>query len=439
MPAPHDIALERALLGAVLMHPEARVELADSVPEANFYRVPHGRLWTVYGEIQPDVTPSRAHQGLARHGWEDEWDVARIMALTDGMPRGFDVESAAKQLRDLADRRRLLTLLERGKQRVVEADSAAEAATQLVEDVRATVTVQEGASHSLGSVVAAMVQTLDQPSDAATTGFDTLDRMGCGFRPGEFVILAGRPSQGKTALAQGMARATAGAGTHVWFASLEMSADALSLRWLASEARVDLSRFRGHQLTPADYERVTSGIAALDDLPIDVEDRGGMALGDLRRLVVGKRGVLIVDYLQLLRTPKAAMKYGSRVQEVGALSRGLKAIAHECGVTVLGLSQLSRAVESRSYKEPILSDLRDSGELEQDADQVWMLWRPPTYDPDELADRAVLKIAKHRNGPTGSIELVFNAPQVSFRERTVSDPQPEARSSRRAQPQEWNS
>ncbi len=436
MQAPHDLDLERALLGAVLMRSEARVELAERVEERDFYRTPHGQLWTVYGEIQPDVTPSRAHQGLERHGWQGDWDVARIIALTDGMPRGFDVESTARQLRDLADRRRLLTLIERKKQCVVEAETAEEAATEIVADIRAEVTAQEGASRSLGSVLTAMVATLDQPSDATTTGLDALDRMGCGFRPGEFVILAGRPSQGKTALAQVIARAAAGRGTQIWFASLEMSAEALSLRWLASEARVDLGRFRGHQLTAADYQRVSEAEVTLHELPLDVEDRGGMALGDLRRNVVGKRGVLIVDYLQLLRPPKDAAKYGSRVHEVGALSRGLKAIAHDCGVTVLALSQLSRKLEDRTDKAPQLSDLRDSGELEQDADQVWMLWRPPTYDADELADRAVLKVAKHRNGPTGSIELVFDASQVSFRERTPSDPQPETRT-RRARAQDW--
>ena len=430
MQPPHDLGLEQAILGAILRRPDVLTELTDRVQEGDFYRQAYGRLWTVFGEIQPDVNPFAAVQGLERHGWTGELNAAQVSALTDGIPISFDVRSAAEQLRDLADRRRLQVLCERAKQTVIEAPTADEAAAQLVADVRAAVTLRAQSGRSLGMVVESLIGSLDEAPDAATTGLPTLDRWACGFRPGEFVILAGRPSQGKTALAQGMARAVAQAGQHVWLASLEMTTEALAMRWLATEARVDLLRLRGAQLTPTDYSRVSAGCGTLADLSIDVDDHAGMTLGDLRRMVLGKRGVLIVDYLQLLRPPRDAMKYGSRVQEVGALSRGLKAIAHDCGVTVLALSQLSRAVEGRGDKVPQLSDLRESGELEQDADQVWMIWRPPLYNPDELADRACLKVAKHRNGPTGSIELVFNAAQVSFRERTASDPQPAAVSTR---------
>ena len=171
-------------------------------------------------------------------------------------------------------------------------------------------------------------------------------------------------------------------------------------------------------------------MGTLNDLPITIDDHAGVGLADIRRAAVGQSGVVIVDYLQLLRPPTSARDYRNRVQEVGAISRGLKAIAHDAKVTVLALSQLSRAVESRQEKAPQLSDLRDSGELEQDADQVWMLWRPVLYNEHEDEHRAVLKVAKHRNGPTGTIELWFEPSQGRFRERGLKDPLPPVHTAR---------
>ena len=424
MTAPHDLDLERAMLGYLQICPADYRTCVERVAPETFYRQAHARLWTVYGEIQPDLTPFRALEALTRQGWGDELTLADLSRLTDGVPRSFNLSSAVTQLGDLADRRRLQGALARAQQTVETAPTADEAAADVITSVRESVTTRGAQGRSLGAAIATVIATLDEAPDATPTGFPTLDRWGCGFRPGEFVILAGRPSQGKTALAQALAQHVARAGTQVWLASLEMSAAAVSLRWLASTAGVDLLGLRGAHVTPPDYDRVSQAVGTLSDLPITVHDHAGITLGDLRRLVLGQRGLLIVDYLQLMRPPPEATRYGNRVQEVGALSRGLKAIAHDGGVTVLALSQLSRAVEARADKAPQLSDLRDSGELEQDADQVWMIWRPPTYDADELADRAVLKVAKHRNGPTGAVELVFHAPHTSFRERTASDPWP---------------
>ena len=391
-------------------------------------------------ERNETITPFSVQQALASKGWADEMDVAQLMALTDGIPRGFAMHDAAERLRDLAERRRLQALCRKTEHDLVEAESAESGALDLVRQAQAIVETRAHGGATLQAALLALRESLEDPEPVATTGLPTLDRWGCGFRPGEFVILAGRPSHGKTALAVHTARALAGAGHRVWMASLEMTTQALAARWLASEAQVDLLKLRGAGLQEADYARVSQAMGALSDLPITVDDHAGVGLADIRRAVVGWSGVVIVDYLQLLRPPKSARDYRNRVQEVGAISRGLKAIAHDAKVTVFALSQLSRAVESRQEKAPQLSDLRDSGELEQDADQVWMLWRPHLYNQGEDEHRAVLKVVKHRNGPTGTVELWFEPSQGRFRERGLQDPLPQpptARARSREAAERW--
>ena len=422
-----DLDLERAILGYLQIQPKDYLLCKDRVQPADFYRVAHQRLWCAYADTYPTIDPFAAVDVLKRKGWGDELTTVEVSNFTNGVPRSFNLPSAITRLSDMADRRRLALALKQGQEAVRTAPTAIEAVQTVSGALQASVSNHGDSGASLGDVLQGVLESLDDVPDVTTTGFRTLDEWGCGFRPGEFTILAGRPSQGKTALAQVMAHAVASAGTRVWLASLEMTSAALSLRWLASQARVPLGRLRAAAMEPPDYPRITKAVETLSDLPITVDDHAGITLGDLRRMVMGQKGVLIVDYLQLMRPPQDATRYGSRVQEVGALSRGLKAIAHDCGVSVLALSQLSRAVESRTDKSPQLSDLRESGELEQDADQVWMIWRPQSYDPEEMADRAVLKVAKHRNGPTGKVELVFDASETRFRERTMSDPWPEER------------
>ena len=187
------------------------------------------------------------------------------------------------------------------------------------------------------------------------------------------------------------------------------------MRWLASDAALSMLKLReGASYSPDEYTRLSSSVERLSALPISVDDHPALGLGDLRKAVVGAPGLLVVDYLQLLRPPKEARAYRNRVAEVGALSRGLKAIAHDCKVSVLALSQLNRAVEHRTNSKPLLSDLRDSGSLEQDADIVLLISR------DE--EDTTLHVAKHRNGPVGNIDLIFEGATQRFRERIDTDP-----------------
>jgi replicative DNA helicase len=442
MEQPHSIDLERSILGAVLVDAGLMVEIRDRIFASDFFRMAYQRVFEAYGALADSegaISPSSVQQAMVSKGWGDEMSFAQLSALTDGIPRGFAIGDAADQLRDLAERRRLQALCRLTEQSVVEADSSESAALDLVRQTEAIVEMRAHGGSTLRAALETLTASLDEPALVAPTGLSTLDRWGCGFRPGELVILAGRPSHGKTALALHMARVLAGAGHRVWMASLEMSEQALTMRWLASEAQVDLLRLRGARLTDVDYTRVSRARETLSDLPITIDDHAGVGLADIRRAAVGQSGVIIVDYLQLLRPPTAARDYRNRVQEVGAISRGLKAIAHDAKVSVLALSQLSRAVESRQEKAPLLSDLRDSGELEQDADQVWMLWRPHLYNEHEDSHRAVLKVAKHRNGPTGTVELWLEPSQGRFREATLQEipAPPPARTRSREAAEAW--
>ena len=345
----------------------------------------------------------------------NEIGLSYLAGLSDGVPKSTNVEHYATVVMDLADRRRIEAVCRRTLHTLSSATDADEALTLLMEELKSSVRGRQEADQSLASALTATLQRLDNPVKATTTGIPALDRMGAGFRPGELTLLAGRPGQGKTALALHMAQAAA-AQLPVWFASLEMTREALSIRWLASDATLSMLKLReGATYTQEEYTRLSSSVERLSALPISVDDHPAIGLGDLRRAVVGSTGLLVVDYLQLLRPPKEARAYRNRVAEVGALSRGLKAIAHDCKVSVLALSQLNRAVESRPNAKPLLSDLRDSGSLEQDADIVLLINR----NEDDIR----LHVAKHRNGPVGNVDLIFDGSTQRFRERTDDDPQ----------------
>ena len=425
LPHPHDLDLERALLGIVLLKPDSLATLSALIAAEDFFRLAHQRLWQVYVSLAAadvGITLYAVRDALAAAHGADEMSMAELATLDEGLPRQFDVVSGAVQLRDLAERRRLIRLCRTALHDVADAATAQGAAESVIAEAR-TVLGSRSSGIPLSDAVDEVLDQMDTPDTSYPTGLPALDRWGGGLRPGELVYLAGRPSMGKTALALHVARALAQAGHQVWIASLEMTAAALSQRLLAAEARVDFLRLRRRALEPDDYTAVTDASARLRQLPILVDDAPGVSLTSLRRAVTGgaAKGVLIVDYLQLLTPPRSSRSYGSRTHEVGALSRGLKALAHETGVAVLALSQLNRQSETRSTGEPQLSDLRDSGELEQDADQVWLIWRPWVLDKAEPETRAVLKVAKHRNGPTGVMELYFVGAEQTFREATLAE------------------
>jgi|TARA_R110000824_G_scaffold116455_5_gene267905 replicative DNA helicase len=414
---PHDLSAERAVLGSLLIRADFST-LVDRLVPADFYRVAHQHIYSTMLEmrernIEIDLVTLKAElEGSARL---NEIGLSYLAGLTDGVPKSTNVSHYATVVIDLADRRRIEAVCVRALHTLSSAADADEALTLLMEELKSSVRGRQEADLSLASALTSTLQQLDNPIKATTTGIPALDRMGAGFRPGELTLLAGRPGQGKTALALHMAQGAAAANLPVWFASLEMTREALSMRWLASDAALSLLKMReGLTYSPDEYTRLSASVERLSALPISVDDHPALGLGDLRKAVVGSTGLLVVDYLQLIRPPKEARAYRNRVAEVGALSRGLKAIAHDCKVCVLALSQLNRAVEHRTNAKPLLSDLRDSGSLEQDADIVLLISR----DEDDI----ILHVAKHRNGPVGNIDLIFDGATQRFRERTGTDP-----------------
>ena len=419
---PHDISAERAVLGALLIRSDFST-LVDRLISEDFYRTAHQHIYSSMLDMRErniaiDLVTLKAE--LEGSGRLNEIGLSYLSSLSDGVPKSTNVEHYASVVIDLAHRSRIDAACRRALHGVVSATDADEALTLLMDDLKSCVRGRHEADHSLASALTETLKRLDNPIKAATTGLPGLDRMGAGFRPGELTLLAGRPGQGKTALALHMAQAAA-AELPVWFASLEMTREALSMRWLASDSALSMLKLReGATYSQDEYTRLSASVERLSALPISVDDHPALGLGDLRRAVVGSTGLLVVDYLQLLRPPKEARAYRNRVAEVGALSRGLKAIAHDCKVSVLALSQLNRAVESRPNAKPLLSDLRDSGSLEQDADIVLLINR----DEDDTR----LHVAKHRNGPVGNIDLIFDGSTQRFRERTDDDPERPERS-----------
>jgi replicative DNA helicase len=267
------------------------------------------------------------------------------------------------------------------------------------------------------------------------TGFDRLDSLTSGLQSGEFIVLAARPSMGKTALALNIARNVAMESKYpVGFFSLEMNAQMVGYRMLCSEARLDSHAVRKGELKDAEWTKLSTVAGALAEIPIYIDDSSNLSILELRararRLAAEKRvGLIIIDYLQIMQPPPDAE---SQQQAMATISRQLKGLAKELNVPVMVLSQLSRAVETRGGdKKPQLSDLRDSGAIEQDADVVMFIWRPSQYrvgdediEPEE-EHKAEVIVAKQRNGPTGKIPLIFNREYARFDNITHIEGEPE--------------
>jgi replicative DNA helicase len=252
-----------------------------------------------------------------------------------------------------------------------------------------------------------------------TSDFSDLDGMTGGFQRSDLIIIAGRPAMGKTAVSLNIAYNMAKLhGLPVLVFSLEMSKDQLVQRIIASEAGVDSNRLRSGRISPNEWDSVYKAVDRISELPIFIDDNASMTLMEMRSQARkkqaehgGRLGLIMIDYLQLMEGTS-----DNRVQEISKITRGLKGLARELQVPVISLSQLSRGVEARNNKRPMMSDLRESGSIEQDADLIIMLYRDAYYNPDTVdRDITELIITKHRNGPTGVVKLVFDPALTKFK------------------------
>jgi replicative DNA helicase len=425
---PANVEAERSILGAILLDNFAYNQAAEHLRAEDFSLDSHRRIYSRMIDLSESSRPidliTLVEELERRKELEAIGDVGYISSLLDGVPDRPSIEHYVRIVRDKALLRGLIHAANSAIARAAEQSDPAE---EILNDAEASIFqlsekrigrgfmgVQEIVKESFGSVDALLQR--GQRITGLETHYADLDEMTSGLQPSDLVIIAARPSMGKTAFALNIAEnAATHEGKVVGVFSLEMSREALLLRMLCSAARVDSHKMRTGSLWREDMEKVVHAMEKLATAPLFIDDTPGISLSEMRakarRLQQSEKrlDMIIVDYLQLMSS-SAGKRYENRTQEVSAISRGLKALAKELRVPVVALSQLSRAPESRGGDHrPQLADLRESGSIEQDADVVMFIFREEIYKPDdpELDGRAEIIIAKQRNGPTGRINLAF--------------------------------
>ncbi|MCE9541723.1 replicative DNA helicase [Candidatus Kaiserbacteria bacterium] len=438
---PQDIEMERALLGALLINQGAMYEVADLVAVDSFYAGKHRTVFdamlTLYAKGEPIDVVTVSGKLKERKQLTDIGGAAYLSELTNtaaspGSARHYAQAVQSKFiLRSLIDA--ATKIGELGFQEDRDIEQILDEAQSAVFRVSSTPMLQSFSA--IKDELAEAWERLEHLQKNAgamrgvQTGFKALDNMLAGFQKSDLIILAARPSMGKTALALDIARQTATKfKTPVGIFSLEMSSQQLVDRMLAAQSGVDSWRLRtGKIKSDEEFERLQEGMSALSEAPIYIDDKPGSTVLSMRsvarRLKMEKDlGLIIVDYLQLI-TPTSGKASDSMVQQVTEISRALKGMARELDVPVLALSQLSRAVEQRRGR-PRLSDLRDSGSIEQDADVVMFIHREDKMNSDMGAEKtniAEILIEKHRNGPVGKIDLRFDEDKTTFMSVDKSD------------------
>ncbi|MGE0705381.1 MAG: replicative DNA helicase [Vicinamibacterales bacterium] len=424
---PHNLEAERSVLGAILLHNDAFNLAAEVIDSKDFFRAAHGRIFNrmvALAERGQAIDLVTLKDELTRSAEIDEvGGPAYIAALVDGVPRSTNVEHYARIIKEKATLRNLIysankilaSAYEAGDEADVILDQAEHAIFAIADDkVRdGFVSLRDLAQSSLDTI-----EKLHARKELVTgvpTGFTDLDEMTSGLQPSDLVIVAARPSMGKTSLVLNMAQHI-GTKTDmtVGIFSLEMSKEQLFLRMLTGEARIDAHRLRGGFLGERDWGRLSQAIGTLSEARIFIDDTPAIGVLEMRakcRRLAAEHGLhmVIVDYIQLMQ---GRGRFENRTLEVAAISRSLKGLAKELNVPIVVLSQLSRAPESRSDHRPQLSDLRESGALEQDADVVIFIYREDQYadksePPPDSQGMAELIIGKQRNGPTGVVKLAF--------------------------------
>ena len=433
---PHNLEAEKCVLGAVLIHNEAFNLAAELIDVGDFYRDAHRRIFDKMvglSERREVIDLVTLKEELGRSGDLDEvGGPAYIAGLVDGVPHSTNVEYYARIVKEKSTLRNLIYSANKILATAYEAE--ADADVQLDEAERSIFEIAEGRIQSGFVPLRELVQgsfdaieKLQQHAGLLTgvpTGFTDLDALTSGLQPSDLVIIAARPSMGKTSLVLNIAQHV-GTKTDrtVGMFSLEMSKEQLFMRMLTSEARIDAHRFRGGFLNEQDYGHLSHALGRLADAHVFIDDTAAISVLEMRskaRRLMAEHGLhmLIVDYIQLMQ---GRGRFENRTQELASISRSLKGLAKELNVPVVVLSQLSRAPESRSDHRPLLSDLRESGALEQDADVVIFIYREDQYDPQpENENTAELIVGKQRNGPTGVVRLAFLKELTRFENQTTT-------------------
>jgi replicative DNA helicase len=429
---PHNLEAERSVLGAILVHNDAFNTAAQVIDGRDFYRDAHRRIFdrmVALSERNEAIDFITLKEELSRGGeLEEVGGPAYVASLVDGVPRATNVEYYARIVKEKATLRNLIYAANKILTNAYEADQEsdlildeAESSIFAVADDRLKagfVPMRELVNESFPKI-----EQLFEHKRLVTgvpTGFVDLDEMTRGLQPGDLVIIAARPSMGKTSLVLNIAQHVAVQGEHtVGFFSLEMSKESLFIRLLTSEAQIDSHRLMSGHIADRDYSRISHALEKLSSMRLFIDDTANISVLEMRaksRRLQAEHSLslIVVDYIQLM---SARGRYENRTLELASISRSLKGLAKELNVPIVVLSQLSRAPESRSDHRPQLSDLRESGALEQDADVVILIYRDDAYNRDPNnpdAGTAELILAKQRNGPTGIVRLAFLREQTRF-------------------------
>lgn len=427
---PQNLEAESSLLGSILLDSESLINIADTVNSDDFYDERHGHIYSaiiqLYERRRPIDVLTVSNRLNDESLLKEAGGSSYLTELVNGVPTAAHAQHYAEIVAHKATLRRLISAAEDitklGFDESQPMQNVLEQSEQRLFQVSQRSLKQDVVS--LENLLAESFERLDElHKDKGSlrglpTGFYDLDNILAGLQPSDLVILAARPSMGKTSLAMNIAQNIAvQQKAPVLFFSLEMSKEQLVDRLLAAEANIDAWALRTGKLRDEDFEKLGHAMGSLSEAPIYIDDTPSITGLEMRTKARRQHqkqplGMIVVDYLQLMSGTSGT---DNRVQEISEISRSLKAIARELNVPIVALSQLSRSVEQRSPQIPQLSDLRESGSIEQDADVVLFIYREDYYNPEtERQNLADVFIRKHRNGPTGSVELYFNKDRVQF-------------------------
>ena len=429
---PQNIDLEKALLGSIMIKPDVMNEITDIISVDSFYapkhRIIYDAMLSLFSKNEPIDLLSLSTRLKQKKQLDQAGGSSFLAELVNAVPSASNVKHYAEVVQKMAMMRNLISaadyISELGYDEAQEIEDLLDRAEKKIYEVTESPSLHKFVSLSETLTEAwDRFETLNASGDGIRgirTGFSGLDNILSGFQKSDLIILAARPSMGKTALALDIARQTAiHHGTTVGIFSLEMSEQQIVDRMLSAQSRVDAWKLRtGKNIKEEEYEMIRNAMNDLSKAPIYIDDKPGNTVMNMRtvaRRLKRERGLdlIIVDYLQMM-SPQSSRAQESLVQQITEISRSLKNLARELDIPVLALSQLSRAIEQRRGK-PRLSDLRDSGSIEQDADVVMFIHRDDKYnEASEKPNIAEILIEKHRNGPTGYVELYFNQDKVTF-------------------------
>jgi replicative DNA helicase len=440
---PQNTEAEASLLGAILIDSDAIVKIADIITPTDFFEARHGRIFEAVSalyEKRSSIDVLTLANQLKNNGNLDMvGGAAYLTELTNFVPTAAHAEQYADIVAQKALRRRLIHA---SQEMATLGYDESKSLKELIEEseTRLFQVSQQQVKQDVISLEAILAESFERLDDlhkdkkkirGIPTGYKDLDEMLAGLQRSDLFILAARPSMGKTAFVLNLAHKVAvKAKEPVLIFSLEMSKEQLVDRLLAIESGVDAWALRTGNLTDSDFEKIGEAMGTLSEAQIFIDDTPGITVSDMRTKArreahQRKLGLVIVDYLQLMSGGGRYAESANRVQEISEISRGLKGVARELDVPMVALSQLSRSVESRNPQIPQLADLRESGSIEQDADVVAFLYREDYYNPEtERKNIMDVLIKKHRNGPTGGVELYFDRDKqrISSLETRKGDP-----------------